>query len=602
MTQRAPLPLRVLAVVAPVCLVGAAVFVAAALAFVDDHHSPTTLGGIFVLTLASAVAQRYPVPVENPDVRGFDLGFVFGVAAVILFGWAAGALIACISQAVAGTWERYPPIRVGYNATVYGLAAALAGVLITGIGTDDSLRLVLVVVICSFVQWALDLMLITAVVRADRGGRYWSLMRQNIVWTGMPFALMSATGLILVVLWERNPALALALLGPLLAISLYQRSQHRALTAMRLALTDPLTGLGNHRHFQERLQRELSSAQEHALPLTLCFIDVDDFKKINDRFGHPVGDRVLSQIAARLRQGGESFRLGGDEFAVLLPKHDEAAALAAAHSIVERIASRLDLAEVDGVTVSAGVATFPNHGAERDELIRLADNALYWAKEHGKNRVRVSRADIVELSDLKRLAIGRDRAARFRAAASLARAVDTRDAYTGSHSQRVAQLAGRIAEQLGLAPDQIELTRLAGSLHDLGKLAIPEEILRKPVSLSDPERVVLERHPQIGFRMLESLDVDPVADWVLHHHERWDGTGYPDHLAGEEIPLGARIIFVADAFDAMTSDRVYRRSLDHVDAIAELERCSGTQFDPAIVRVFVETLAVEFAGAAVLAS
>jgi HD-GYP domain-containing protein (c-di-GMP phosphodiesterase class II) len=113
---------------------------------------------------------------------------------------------------------------------------------------------------------------------------------------------------------------------------------------------------------------------------------------------------------------------------------------------------------------------------------------------------------------------------------------------------------------------------------------------------------VLERHPQIGFRMLESLDVDPVADWVLHHHERWDGTGYPDHLAGEEIPLGARIIFVADAFDAMTSDRVYRRSLDHVDAIAELERCSGTQFDPAIVRVFVETLAVEFAGAAVLAS
>lgn len=600
MTHRALLPPRVLAVVAPVCLAGAAVFLAAIVS-VEHDHSPVMLAGIATLTLASAIAQRYPVPVENTDVRGVDLGFVFGVAAVVLFGWAAGFLIAAVSQAIAGHWERNPPTRVAFNSAVYGLAAALAGVLISGIAVDHAALLVAVVAICSLVQYALNLILITAVVLADRGGNYLTIMRANVGWTAIPFTLMSATGLILVVLWERTPALALALLGPLLAISLYQRSQHRALTAMRLALTDPLTGLGNHRHFQERIQRELSVAQEHDLPLTLCFIDVDDFKKINDRFGHPTGDHVLSQIASRLRQGGESFRLGGDEFAVLLPKHDEAAALAAAHSIVSRI-SALDLGEVEELTVSAGVATFPDHGGERDELIRLADNALYWAKEHGKNRVRVSRADIVELSDLKRLAVGRDRAARFRAAASLARAVDTRDAYTGSHSQRVAQLAGRIAEQLGVDPEEVEMTRLAGSLHDLGKLAIPEEILRKPASLSEPERTILERHPQIGFRMLESLGVDPVAEWVLHHHERWDGTGYPDKLAGEEIPLGARIIFVADAFDAMTSDRVYRRPLSHEDALAELERCASTQFDPSIVKVFVETLATELTGKAVLAS
>ena len=185
---------------------------------------------------------------------------------------------------------------------------------------------------------------------------------------------------------------------------------------MRLALTDPLTGLGNHRHFQERLQRELGAAQADGSPLTLCFIDVDDFKKINDRFGHPVGDRVLSQIAGRLRQGGEAFRLGGDEFAILLPSTTSRPPTRSPQSIVGRIAA-LEVDEVDGLTVSAGVATYPDHGGERDELIRLADNALYWAKEHGKNRVRVSRADVVELSDLKRLAIGRDRAARFRAAA-----------------------------------------------------------------------------------------------------------------------------------------------------------------------------------------
>jgi putative nucleotidyltransferase with HDIG domain len=165
--------------------------------------------------------------------------------------------------------------------------------------------------------------------------------------------------------------------------------------------------------------------------------------------------------------------------------------------------------------------------------------------------------------------------------------------YTGSHSQRVADLAARTARRLGLADEEIELTRLAASLHDLGKLAIPEEILRKPGPLTEPERMVLERHPQIGFRMLESLGVDPVADWVLHHHERWDGSGYPDGLLGDRIPLGARIIFVADAYDAMTSERVYRRRVAPEQAVAELERCAGSQFDPEIVAALADELALE---------
>jgi len=259
---------------------------------------------------------------------------------------------------------------------------------------------------------------------------------------------------------------------------------------------------------------------------------------------------------------------------------------------------------VELVTVSVGVAISPQHADDRDELVRLADSALYWAKEYGKNRVRAYRPDVIELAELKRLAGGPDRAARFRAAASLARAVDARDVYTGSHSQRVAELAARTARRLGLPDEEIELTRLAASLHDLGKLAIPEEILRKPGPLTDPERLVLERHPQIGFRMLESLGVDPVADWVLHHHERWDGSGYPDGLPGQTIPLGARIIFVADAYDAMTSERVYRRRVAPGQAIAELKRCSGSQFDPEIVAAFADELEldVESAATAALAS
>jgi putative nucleotidyltransferase with HDIG domain len=202
--------------------------------------------------------------------------------------------------------------------------------------------------------------------------------------------------------------------------------------------------------------------------------------------------------------------------------------------------------------------------------------------------VRAYRPDVVALDDLRRLAAGNDRAARLRAAATLAHAVDARDAYVGKHSTMVGELAARVARRIGLDGEQVELIRLAGSLHDLGKLAIPEEILRKPGPLDDSERAVLQRHPQIGYRMLDSLGVDPVSSWVLHHHERWDGEGYPAGLTAEQIPLGARILLVADAYDAMTSDRVYRRRLGHETAIAELERYAGSQFDPKIVRAFRE--------------
>jgi HD-GYP domain-containing protein (c-di-GMP phosphodiesterase class II) len=151
----------------------------------------------------------------------------------------------------------------------------------------------------------------------------------------------------------------------------------------------------------------------------------------------------------------------------------------------------------------------------------------------------------------------------------------------------------RLAARMGLAREELELTRLAASLHDLGKLALPEHLLRKPSPLTAAERVVLEGHPQIGFRMLESLGIDPVAEWVLHHHERWDGTGYPDRLVGTEIPLGARIIFVADAYDAMTSDRLYRRRRSSEEALAEIVRCRGSQFDPGVVEALEAELEPE---------
>jgi diguanylate cyclase (GGDEF)-like protein len=589
---RAGTPPRLLGLIAPVCAGGFAVLAAAGLAFARESHSNTVLIGITGMFVASALAQRFPVPLDDVESSGVSLMFVFVVASIVLFGTPSGLLIVVAATMIVGLTEHRPVVRIVYNACTYALAAGAAGALVALVPGTDAGRIVGRVALCSAIFYAVNVILTSAVVALNSHHPSLVMIRSSIRLTVMPFTLMGSASLILEALWQRSPVLSIALVGPLLAIALYQRSTSRALRAMRLALTDPLTGLGNHRHFHERLQRELLDAEERGHPVTLCLVDIDDFKQVNDGFGHPSGDRVLSQIATRLRQGGEAFRLGGDEFAVLLPGHDERAALTAATSIVDRIGG-LAIDPVGPVTVSAGAATFPYPGVGRDELMRLADSALYWAKEHGKNRVRVWRPDIVELGEQKRLAAGPDRAARFPAAASLAKAVDARDVYAGSHSERVAELAARIASRLALDGEMIELTRLAASLHDLGKLAIPEEILRKPGSLTDSERLVLERHPQIGFRMLESLGVDPVAQWVLHHHERWDGAGYPNGLPGEEIPLGARIIFVADAYDAMTSDRVYGQRLAADDAMAELRRCAGSQFDPDVVSALAAEFGVE---------
>jgi len=581
---------RLNALILPVCLAGLGVLSAAAYVFATTEHSARALISLAALTAAATLAERFPVPINAETGGGVtSLTFVFAVAAIVLFGWAAGALLLLAATAIVQLAQHRPLQRIAFNVAVLALVALAAGVLIAPIQGDSVGAVIARVVVAATADNIVNIVLISAAIALSTNQPYLKLMKTHVRATIVPFAFMASAALMLVVLWERSPVLSVALVGPLLAIALYQRSTHSALRAMRLALTDPLTGLGNHRHFHERLQRELLNAEEQARPLTLCLVDIDDFKRINDRFGHPSGDRVLSQIATRLRQGGEAFRLGGDEFALLLADHDESTARTAAESIVERI-STVDFDHIGQVTVSAGLATFPVQGHGRDELIRLADSAMYWAKEHGKNRVRLYRPDIVELAELKRFAAGPDKAARYRAAASLAKAVDARDTYTGSHSERVAELAARVAVRLGLDAEQVELTRLAASLHDLGKLAIPEEMLKKAGTLTDSERLVLQRHPQIGFRMLDSLGVDLIAHLVLHHHERWDGAGYPDSLSGEQIPLGSRIIFVSDAYDAMTSDRRYRPRRSSRAALAELERCAGSQFDPGIVAAFREEI------------
>jgi HD-GYP domain-containing protein (c-di-GMP phosphodiesterase class II) len=222
--------------------------------------------------------------------------------------------------------------------------------------------------------------------------------------------------------------------------------------------------------------------------------------------------------------------------------------------------------------------------------VRAADAALYWAKRHGKNRSCTFDPSVVALSWSAELAANVEYDARLRATESLIRVVDARDTYTGSHSQSVAVLVEGIGQALGLDDQTVAQLRLAGLLHDLGKIAVPDRILQKPGRLDPAEYDVLRQHSQIGYELLHGLDVEPVDTWILHHHEHWDGSGYPCGLEGEEIPIGSRVILVADAFDAITTERCYRAASPVAEALDELRRFSGIQFDPAVVDALERSL------------
>jgi diguanylate cyclase (GGDEF)-like protein len=590
-----------LPIVAPVALAGALVAIAATVVFGRSAPDAGELLGLLALFAAAAFVEAFPVPIEAEyrDKSETSLANVFIVGTAVLYNWSAATVLAFMTMLLVETIRRrQAPSRIIYNTALYALAAAAAGGATSVVPFDGLQGLILEAALGSLAFYLVNIGLLAAVVARSGRERYEKVAFGYARWTVVPFVIMASVTLMLAVIWQRSPFLAGALAGPLIAIALYQRSVHRAVEAMRLASIDPLTGVGNHGHFQDRLDTVLAQADEAGSIVSLCLMDIDDFKQINDIRGHPVGDRVLARLASELRQSEEAFRIGGDEFALLMAGADERAAIAAAEKIVERV-SGTELEPGLRMSVSAGVATYPRHASDRGQLVQAADKALYEAKGAGKGRARLFHLDTVDMPELQKLAEGPDREARLRAAATLAYAVDARDAYTGSHSHAVGELSAQIATRLGLSSEDIQLVRLAGRLHDLGKLAIPEEILRKPGPLSDSERLVLERHPQIGFRMLQSLGVEPIATWVLHHHERWDGHGYPEGLAGETIPLGARILFVADAYDAMVTERVYGTGVSRAQALAELGRCAGTQFDPAVVAA---VLAEELGGVPIVAA
>jgi diguanylate cyclase (GGDEF)-like protein len=361
------------------------------------------------------------------------------------------------------------------------------------------------------------------------------------------------------------------------------------------AVTDALTGLMNRRGFEDLIATELERARRSNQSLSVIIGDLDHFKTLNDTYGHAAGDRALEQLALILdtakRRIDTAARVGGEEFAVVLPDSDHHAAYILAERMRREVRETF-MYEPHRLTISLGVATFPAHADSVDKLVANADRALYAAKSLGRDRT-VLYSEQLQPASSAAAAAGEPAAQANRNSSTvraLADVIDARDSATSAHSQTVGRYAAAIARALALPDAVVERVRFSGIVHDVGKIAIPESILSKPGWLSADDWIEMRRHPQIGASILAGADLDDVSEWVLAHHERIDGTGYPHGKAGSEIPLEARILAVADAYEAMTSDRVYRAALAPEEARAELERCAGTQFDRRVVDAFLKVL------------
>ena len=383
----------------------------------------------------------------------------------------------------------------------------------------------------------------------------------------------------------------------------------------KISHTDSLTGVRNRRSFQQAFVREFHHARRYARPMSLAVMDVDYLKAANDVLGHQMGDVILKVFARAIKESvrvsDTVARLGGDEFAILMPETSVAEAATVAERIRVCVASRsIGRGEMKlSPTISVGVSDLTTPGTSTpDALYNLTDKAMYAAKRAGRNRIvqaqqldevsaLESANDNTKVDDLCKQLAGLD--VKFKrlfvdAIGGLISALEARDRHTANHSTMVRRYSLMIARQMNLPERVVDHIGRAAMLHDIGKIGLPDDVLLKESPLSQREWELVKRHPVISVRIMRGMEfLDQEIPAVRHHHERHDGCGYPDRLAGSAIPMEARILSVADAFAAMISSRVFRSSMSVERALGEVRRASGTQFDPAVVEVFLKAMEKE---------
>jgi diguanylate cyclase (GGDEF)-like protein len=364
---------------------------------------------------------------------------------------------------------------------------------------------------------------------------------------------------------------------------LYVRAEQRA-------RVDELTNLFNRRHFDERIKQEIERHARYRGLLSLILLDLDFFKAYNDTQGHTAGDKILELVGTlinkAIRNTDLAFRYGGDEFAVILPQSATNDAIVVAERVRGRIASEMSKKDIR-VSASLGLASWPNDGVTTEELVNAADRALYYAKETGGNMTCIASKMLPSLAETANNRVTTEKEV-LSIIYNLAATIEARDPYTYGHSRKVSGYAVALAEAVGLPSEKVTAISTAALLHDIGKVGVPDEVFNKAGKLEAEAWELIKSHPKLSATIAgHVVSLIACLPAILYHHERWDGDGYPDGLEGEAIPIEARILALADAFDAMTSSRPYRSKLSYKKVLQELKHCAGTQFDPKLVEAFL---------------